>query len=57
VALLEFADALAIGAGEGAFLVPEQLAFEERLRNGGAVDREERLFGPAAVVGTAQTLL
>jgi hypothetical protein len=30
------------GAGEGAFLVPEQLGFEKRLRDGGAIDGDER---------------
>ena len=32
VALLELADAAAVGAGEGALLVPEQLALQQVLR-------------------------
>ena len=49
-ALLELADAPAVGAGEGALLVAEQLALQQRLGDGGAVDRQERLVGPAAVL-------
>ena len=45
VALLEFADALEGGAGEGAAFVAEQFAFEQLLGDGGAVDGQERLFG------------
>ena len=44
VALLEFADAPLIGAGEGAPLVAKQLAFQQRVGNGGAVDGQKRLF-------------
>ena len=50
VALLELADAAPLGAGEGPLLVAEQLAFQQRLGDGGAVDGQERLVGPAAVV-------
>ena len=50
VALLELADPLAVGAGEGALLVAEQLAFQQGLGNGGAVDGQERPGGPAAVL-------
>ena len=38
------------GVGEGALFVPEQLAFEQRFGDGGAVDRDERL-------GLAQALV
>ncbi len=34
----QHADAIAIGTREGAALVPEQLALEQRLGDGGAVD-------------------
>ena len=50
VALLELADAAAVGPGEGALLVAEQFALQQRLRDGGAVDGQERLVGPLAVV-------
>ena len=40
-ALLELADAALIGAGERAFLVAEQFAFQQRIGNRGAIDREE----------------
>ena len=36
VALLELADAAAVGAGEGALLVPEQLALQQGLGDGRA---------------------
>ena len=42
VGLLELADAAAVGPGERALLVAEQLALEQRLGDGGAVDRQER---------------
>ena len=42
VALLELADPLAVGAGERAFFVAEQFAFQQLLGNGRAVDRQER---------------
>ena len=38
------------GAGEGAGLIAEQLAFHQILRNGGAVDFDERAAGAAAAV-------
>ena len=50
VALLELADAAAVGAGEGALLVAEQLAFQQVLRDGGAVEGQERCFAPGAVL-------
>jgi len=42
---LELADTAGDGAGEGALLVAEQLALEQRLGDGGAVDRDERARG------------
>src|SRR5690606_28459361 len=42
---LELTDAAGDGAGEGAFLVAEQLGFEQGFGNGGAVDRDEGLVG------------
>ena len=39
---LEAADLVAVGAGKAALHVSEQLRFEERLGNRGAVDRNER---------------
>jgi hypothetical protein len=50
VALLELADAAAVGAGEGALLVPEQLALQELLRDGGAVQGQKRGVGPPGVL-------
>ena len=50
VALLELADAPAVGAGEGALFVAEQLAFQEVLRDGRTVQRQERRLGPRAVL-------
>ena len=50
VALLELADAAAVGAGEGALLVAEQLALQQVLRDGGAVERQERRLGAGAVL-------
>ena len=47
VALLEFADALTLRAGERAFFVAEKFAFEKVLGNGGAIDGEERFIGCA----------
>ena len=44
----EHADAIAIGAGEAAALVAEQLALEERFGDGRAVDRDERIAAPRA---------
>src|SRR5207244_13397447 len=48
--LLELADAAAISAGEGALLVAEQLAFEQVLGNGRAVQRQERRLGTWAML-------
>ncbi len=45
---LELAGRLPHRAGEGALLVAEQLALEQRFRDGRAVDRDERLAGAAA---------
>ena len=45
---LEIAAMAAIGAGEAAAFVAEQLAFEQRRRNGAAVDRHEGTVPPAA---------
>src|SRR5688572_6128490 len=45
---LEAAFAPIRGAGERALLMTEDLALEQRFRNGGAVDRDERLRGPWA---------
>jgi hypothetical protein len=50
VRLLEPALARAHRAGERAPHVPEQLRFEERFRNGAAVDRDEAVSPPRAVV-------
>src|SRR5437868_6937778 len=50
VALLELADAAAVGAGEGALLVAEQLALQQVLRDGRAVEGQERRLGPWAVL-------
>src|SRR5436190_170647 len=43
--LLELADPLPVGPGERPLLVPEQLALQQRLGDGRAVDGEERLVG------------
>jgi hypothetical protein len=50
VALLKLADAAAVRPGEGTLLVPEQLGFEQVLRDGGAVKEEKRCLGPGAVL-------
>ena len=50
VRLLEAPDALADGAGERAAHVPEQLRFEQRLGQRAAVDGDEALVAPRAVV-------
>src|SRR5213592_380051 len=47
--LLEAPDLAGDRAGEGAFLVPEQLALEQVLRNGGAVDGDERPGRPRPI--------
>ena len=36
---------IAVGAGEGAAAVTEQLAFEQVARDRGAIERDERLLG------------
>src|SRR5690349_22040290 len=41
VCQLEFAPSLDVGAGEGAFFVPEQLGLQEAFRDRPAVDRDE----------------
>ena len=46
---LEAAIPLIGRAGEGAFFVAEEFAFDKRLGNGGAVDLDERLVGTLAV--------
>ena len=48
--LLELADAAALRPGEGALLVAEQLALQQRLRDGGTVEGQERRLGPRAVL-------
>jgi hypothetical protein len=45
VGFLELADTPRHGAGEGALLVAEQFGFEERFRNGRAIDADQRLPG------------
>src|SRR5206468_9847000 len=47
---LEAADLLGDGAGEGAPLVPEELALEQTRRNGGAVELHERAVAAVASV-------
>src|SRR5229473_4507593 len=49
-ALLELPDTLAVGAGEGAALVAEELAFQQLLGNGRAIERPERPGGSPAVL-------
>ena len=48
VGLLEKADMVAIGAGEGAGFVAEELAFHQLVRDGGAVDAKHRSIGAGA---------
>jgi putative protease len=50
VRLLELAPSHLGGPGEGTSLVAEQLALDELLRNGGAVDLDERRLGTLAVL-------
>jgi len=50
VALLEPADTLGAGPGEGTFFVTEEFAFEEIFRNGRAIDGKERTVVPRAVL-------
>jgi hypothetical protein len=47
---LEQADAVFVGAGEGALAVSEQLALDERLGQAAAVDGDERLISPRTEV-------
>ena len=49
VRLLELPDATRRGPGERTLLVTEQFRFEQILRNGGAIDRDEGAPGAAAV--------
>ena len=53
------AEVVAVGAGEGAAAVAEELAFEQVARNGGAVERDERLLGAVGEVvnGAGEDLL
>ena len=50
MALLELADAAPIGTGERPLLVAEELALEELLGDGGAVDGDERRRRARAVL-------
>src|SRR6516165_10840387 len=50
VALLELTDAAAVGAGEGALLVAEQLALQEALRDGRAVEGQKRRMSAGTVL-------
>ena len=50
VGLLEATDPPRVGAGKGAFLVPEEFALQQGLRNRRAVHRDERLLGAIAVL-------
>jgi len=47
---LELPELLLDRVGERASLVPEELAFEQILGDGGAVERDERLLGSRALV-------
>src|SRR5206468_5079144 len=49
-ALLELADAAAVGAGEGPLLVAEQLALQQVLRDGCAVEGQEWGLSAGAVL-------
>jgi hypothetical protein len=53
VGFLELADAAGDGAGEGALLVAEQLALEQVLGDGGAVDADEGPVGARTWVDVA----
>ena len=46
---LELAGLVAVGAGEAALHVAEQLRLEQRLRQAGAVDGDERALRPRAL--------
>ena len=43
---LKTADPVGHGAGEGAFAVPEQLAFQQFPGNGRTIDRDKQIAGP-----------
>ena len=47
---LEAAGSLALRSGERALLVPEELALDQRLGDRAAVQRDERLVGPVALL-------
>ena len=47
---LESTQPAGVGPGERPLLVPEQLALQQRLGQGGAVDRDERAIAAGAVV-------
>ncbi len=50
VGIFQLADALALGAGERAAFVAEQLGFKQLLGDGRAVERDKRLFCPWAKI-------
>ena len=50
VGLVEAADAIGHGPGEGSLDMAEQFAFQQGFRNGGAIDGDERLVPARAVV-------
>ena len=50
VSHFEQADAMVVGAGERAFAMAEQLAFDQRLGQCAAVDRDERLLAAEALL-------
>src|ERR1043165_9944784 len=50
VTLLELSDAAAVGAGEGALFVPEQLAFQQVLRDSSTIQRQEWRLGTGAML-------
>ena len=50
VGLLETADAPGLRAGERAAFVPEEFALQQRVRDGRAIDGDERLVRPVAVL-------
>src|SRR5207249_8972053 len=50
IGLLKAADAASVRPGERAALMPEQFTLQERLRDGRAIDRDERLRRATAVL-------
>jgi hypothetical protein len=50
VSQLEAAEALRHGPGKGAFLVPEELTFEQSRRDGRAIERHEGVATPRAAL-------